>query len=161
MQGAEKSRRSLPLGAAEASRAHNDKTIWRLVLHTDCAAALAMGGETAHCKAPINQFSEASDNSPFPEIQFVLICFPGHRSRERSKPPLRAAGAEGALGTHFETHKSLKRLKTAMSGSCQKLAWIWVWRHVGLGPAPSLRWLPSERSVAPTASPTCRWLSTT
>jgi|HubBroStandDraft_1064217.scaffolds.fasta_scaffold17694_4 hypothetical protein len=32
--------------------------------------------------------------------------------------------------------KSLKRLKTAMGGYWKKLAWIWVWRHVGLGLAP-------------------------
>ena len=32
--------------------------------------------------------------------------------------------------------KSLKRLKTAMGSSWNKLAWIWVWRHFGLGLAP-------------------------
>jgi hypothetical protein len=32
--------------------------------------------------------------------------------------------------------KCLKRLKIAMSNSWKKLAWIWVWRHVGLGLAP-------------------------
>src|SRR5271155_565526 len=29
--------------------------------------------------------------------------------------------------------KRLKRLKTAMGSYWKKLAWIWVWRHVGLG----------------------------
>jgi hypothetical protein len=32
--------------------------------------------------------------------------------------------------------KPLKRLKTAMGSYWKKLAWIWVWRHVGLGLAP-------------------------
>ena len=32
--------------------------------------------------------------------------------------------------------KRLKRLKTAMGSYWKNLAWIWVWRHVGLGLAP-------------------------
>jgi hypothetical protein len=35
-----------------------------------------------------------------------------------------------------EAAKPLKRLKTAMGSYWKKLAWIWVWRHVGLGLAP-------------------------
>jgi len=32
--------------------------------------------------------------------------------------------------------KRMKRLKTAMGSYWKKLAWIWLWRHVGLGLAP-------------------------
>jgi hypothetical protein len=32
--------------------------------------------------------------------------------------------------------KPLKRLKMAIISSWKKLAWIWVWRHIGLGLAP-------------------------
>jgi hypothetical protein len=32
--------------------------------------------------------------------------------------------------------KRLKRLKMAMGSYWKKLAWIWVWRRVGLGLAP-------------------------
>jgi len=32
--------------------------------------------------------------------------------------------------------KPLKTIKTAMGNSCKELAWIWGWRHIGLGSAP-------------------------
>jgi hypothetical protein len=37
-----------------------------------------------------------------------------------------------------ESTKGLKKLKTAMANYSEKLAWIWGWRHVRLGLAPSL-----------------------
>jgi hypothetical protein len=32
-----------------------------------------------------------------------------------------------------ESGQRLKRLKTTMGSDWKKLAWIWVWRHIGLG----------------------------
>jgi hypothetical protein len=37
--------------------------------------------------------------------------------------------------------KSLKKLKMAMGGSCQELAWMWDRRRILLGSAPQLRWI--------------------
>ena len=44
-------------------------------------------------------------------------------------------GAEGAP-CPLPPAKPLKTFKTTMGNSCQKLAWIWVWRHDCLGLAP-------------------------
>ena len=67
-----------------------------------------------------------------------------------SRPPSRRSANGNSTGTsrqarttarraplaHCHAAKPLKTFKTTMGSSCQKLAWIWVWRHVCLGLAP-------------------------
>src|SRR5208283_1318580 len=62
----------------------------------------------------------------------------GVRRRAKPSAPRRPGGGTSRRGREhaIDRAKSLKRLEMTMGAPCQKLAWIWDRRRIGLGSAP-------------------------